>query len=197
MPALSDASDDSAPREGYPELAARIASCTACPLATSRRSVVVGSGPVPSRLLLVGEGPGAQEDAAGVPFVGRAGQLLDRLLGEAGLDRGAVAVVNVVKCRPPGNRPPTRLEVDTCRGWLSAQLARIDPQVIVPLGGTATAWFLGRGLRLADVRGRTAQVDGRSVLPTYHPSAALRFGPAGEPMALLRADLGLAARLAT
>lgn len=189
MPALSD------PPIDYPALASRIASCTACPLSVGRRRVVVGSGPVPGPLLLVGEGPGAQEDALGLPFVGRAGQLLDRLLAEAGLDRADVAVTNVVKCRPPGNRPPSRREVDTCRGWLTAQLDAIDPRVIVSLGGTATAWFLGRGRRLADVRGRTHDVAGRAVLPTYHPSAALRFGPAGEPMALLRADLAMAAGL--
>lgn len=190
MPALSD------PAGEYPALAARIASCTACPLAAGRHRVVVGSGPVPARLLLVGEAPGAQEDATGKPFVGRAGQLLDRLLAEAGLDRAGVAVTNVVKCRPPGNRPPTRAEAAACRGWLAAQLDAIDPRLIVTLGGSATAAFLGRGLRLADVRGRTHDVDGWAVLPTYHPSAALRFGPAGEPMALLRADLALAAGLA-
>ncbi len=190
MPALSDPGGD------YPALVARIASCTACPLAAGRHRVVVGSGPVPARLLLVGEAPGAQEDAAGRPFVGRAGRLLDRLLGEVGLDRGTVAVTNVVKCRPPGNRAPTRAEAATCRDWLDAQLTALDPRIVVSLGGTATAAFLGHGLRLADVRGRPHDVDGRAVLPTYHPSAALRFGPAGEPMALLRADLALAARLA-
>lgn len=190
MPALSDRAGD------YPALAAQIASCTACPLAIGRHRVVVGSGPVPARLLLLGEAPGTREDATGVPFVGRAGRLLDRLLGEVGLDRDLVAVTNVVKCRPPGNRAPTRAEAAACRGWLAAQLAAIAPRVVVPLGGTASAAILGRGRRLADVRGRTHDVDGRAVLPTYHPSAALRFGPAGEPMALLRADLALAAELA-
>jgi uracil-DNA glycosylase len=191
--ALSDPTPTGA--AGYPALAARIESCTACALAASRRTVVVGSGPVPARLLLVGEAPGAQEDVTGVPFVGRAGQLLDRLLTEADLIRGGVAVSNVVKCRPPGNRVPSRSEVATCRGWLVAQLTVIDPRVIVTLGGTATAAFLGRGLRLVDVRGRTHDVDGRRVLPTYHPSAALRFGPAGAPLGRLREDLALAAEL--
>ncbi len=179
----------------YGALAARMSECTACPLAAARTTVVVGSGPVPADLLLLGEAPGVQEDATGVPFVGRAGQLLDRLLDEARLARPTVAVTNVVKCRPPGNRPPTRAEVATCRGWLVAQLAEIRPRVVVTLGGTATAWMLGRGLRLADVRGRGHELDGRTVVPTYHPSAALRFGPQGEPMAALRADLVLAAGL--
>lgn len=180
---------------GYPELVQTMSSCTVCALAAGRRTVVVGSGPVPARLLLVGEAPGAQEDLAGVPFVGRAGQLLDRLLTEAGLDRGEVAVTNVVKCRPPGNRPPAPVEVASCRGWLTAQLAAIDPVLVVSLGGTATAWFLGRGRRLADVRGRVHDAAGRAVLPSYHPSAALRFGPAGAPIARLREDLARAAEL--
>ena len=176
-------------------LAGQIACCTACPLAAGRTTVVVGSGPVPAPLLVVGEGPGAQEDATGRPFVGRAGQLLDRLLVAAGMPRERVAVSNVVKCRPPGNRPPTRAEVVTCRGWLAAQILLIDPEVIVTLGGTATGWALGRGLRLADVRGRPHLVEGRSILPTYHPSAALRGGPRGATVAHLRADLALAVGL--
>jgi len=181
---------------GYPALAAQISGCTVCPLAQSRTTVVVGSGPVPAPLLLLGEAPGAQEDATGRPFVGRAGQLLDRLLAEIGIARTDLAVTNVVKCRPPGNRAPARLEIATCRGWLAAQLELIAPRVVVTLGGTATGWALGRGHRLADVRGRSHDIDGRSVVPTYHPSAGLRFGPAGEPMALLRADLAFAADLA-
>lgn len=180
---------------GYAALAARISACTACPLAEGRTTVVVGSGPVPASLLLLGEAPGAQEDATGRPFVGRAGRLLDRLLAEAGVVRDDVAVTNVVKCRPPGNRAPSRVEIATCRGWLAAQLAAVDPRVIVAMGATATAWALGRGHRLADVRGRGHPVEGRTVVPTYHPSAALRYGPRGEPMAFLRADLAFAAGL--
>ena len=217
-------------------LAGQIACCTACPLAAGRTTVVVGSGPVPAPLLVLGEGPGAQEDATGRPFVGRAGQLLDRLLVAAGMPRERVAVSNVVKCRPPGNRPPTRAEVVTCRGWLAAQILLIDPEVIVTLGGTATGWALGRGLRLAEavreafeipagglrIEGRVGDaripngqisfelykgsqfepgdkrphlVEGRSILPTYHPSAALRGGPQGATVAHLRADLALAVGL--
>jgi len=148
------------------------------------------------RVVLVGEAPGAQEDAAGRPFVGRAGQLLDGVLAEAGLDRGAVAVLNVLKCRPPGNRAPRPEEVAHCRPWLQRQLALLAPRVVVPLGLTATVWFLGRGVTLGAVRGRVHEVGGLRVLPTYHPSAALRFGPRGAPLAALRDDLARVAALA-
>lgn len=177
-------------------LSRRVSACVACPLAATRQHVVVGEFPPGARLLVVGEGPGAQEDAAGRPFVGRAGRLLDELLEQAGAARAQVAVANVVKCRPPGNRTPHRAEVSACRGWLDEQLAIADPAVVVTLGGTATGWALGPGLRLADVRGRTHPWRGRTLVPTYHPSAALRFGPAGAPMAALRDDLALAVEAA-
>ena len=168
--------------------------CVACPeLAVSRTSVVAGDFPPGARLLLVGEAPGAQEDLAGRPFVGKAGQLLDSLLAEAGLDRTSVAVANVLKCRPPGNRPPTRGEATRCRGWLDRQIELAGPELVVTLGGTALAWALGTGIRLRDARGVVHDWHGRRLLVTYHPSAAIRFGPAGEPMAALRADLRFAA----
>jgi DNA polymerase len=122
------------------------------------------------------------------------------LLTETGLDRSEVSVANVLKCRPPGNRAPTRIEVTNCRGWLEGQVRLLDPRVVVTLGGTAAAWAFGRGVRLADVRGRAHSlpaVPGRQVVPTYHPSAALRFGPNGEPRRLLREDLAYAASLTT
>jgi len=181
---------------GWDELTARIRSCTACPeLAANRQSVVVGAAPAGARLLLVGEAPGAAEDETGLPFVGKAGAVLDATLEAAGLDRTQVAVANVLKCRPPRNRRPEPDEIGRCRGWLEAQLALVDPLLVVPLGLTATAWFLGPRLVLRDVRGRVHTAGGRSVLPTYHPSGALRFGPRGEPMRLLREDLAAAARI--
>jgi DNA polymerase len=170
--------------------------CTACPeLVASRRQVVVGATPPGARLLVVGEAPGAQEDETGRPFVGRSGQLLDQLLAEAGGRREDVAVLNTLKCRPPGNRPPRPAESARCRGWTARQLELLDPAVVVALGLSATRWFLGP-TPLAAVRGRVHDVDGLAVLPTYHPSAALRFGPKGEPRRLLREDLALALRLA-
>jgi DNA polymerase len=179
------------------QLAVGCRACISCPeLASSRRNVVVGEFPAGARLLLVGEAPGAQEDATGRPFVGRAGQLLDQLLAEVGLSRHEVAVANVLKCRPPGNRAPSRAEVGRCRGWLDRQVALCDPRVVLTLGGTALAWALGPGHRLRDVRGRVHDWNGRSLLCSYHPSAAIRFGPNGEPMAALRADLRSATELA-
>jgi DNA polymerase len=173
-------------------LAATATGCLACPeLAAARQHVVVGDVPAagPPRFALVGEAPGAQEDASGRPFVGRSGALLDLLLAEAGLDRREGAVLNVVKCRPPGNRTPKPAEVARCSGWLRRQLDLLDPPVVVALGLSAAKWFLGPRTVLAQVRGRPHLLDGRQVWATYHPSAAIRFGPNGAPRAGLLADL--------
>ena len=176
----------------WPELAAAAAPCVACPeLAVARRQVVVGDVPAAGRprFALVGEAPGAQEDQTGRPFVGRSGALLDLLLAEAGLDRAEAAVLNVVKCRPPANRTPRTPEVARCSGWLRRQLDLLGAPVVVALGLSSAKWFLGPRTVLAAVRGRPHEVDGRSVWATYHPSAAIRFGPNGAPRAGLLADL--------
>jgi uracil-DNA glycosylase len=172
-------------------LAAAARPCVACPeLAAVRQHVVVGDVPVGRpRFVLVGEAPGAQEDETGRPFVGRSGALLDQLLAEAGLDRGQAAVLNVVKCRPPGNRTPKAPEVARCSGWLRRQLELLDAPVVVALGLSSAKWFLGPRTVLAQVRGRPHDVGGRAVWATYHPSAAIRFGPNGAPRAGLLADL--------
>lgn len=176
-------------------LAAAAGGCTACPqLVATRTEVVVGVAPEGARLLVLGEAPGAQEDATGLPFVGRSGQLLDLLLAEVGGDRARTAVLNTLKCRPPDNRPPTRPESAACRGWTERQLDLAGPDLIVTLGLSATRWFLGP-VALGRVRGQVHEVAGHRVLPTYHPSAALRGGPRGEPRRLLRDDLALAVRL--
>lgn len=177
-------------------VAALATTCTACPeLAATRTQVVPGAVPPGVRLLLMGEAPGVQEDTSGLPFVGRSGQLLDRLLTELGVARADVGVLNTLKCRPPGNRAPTRTETRTCRPWTERQLALAAPRVVVALGLSATRWFLGP-TSLAAVRGRLHEREGYAVLPTYHPSAALRSGPAGEPRRLLAADLALAVQAA-
>ena len=177
----------------------RVRTCTACPeLAATRVQVVPGSVPPPGptvRLLVMGEAPGANEDQTGLPFVGRSGQLLDELLALVGVARADVAVLNTIKCRPPGNRPPSRVESDTCRPWTQRQLELAGPQVVVALGLSATRWFLGP-TTLAAVRGTVHEVAGLRVLPTYHPSAALRGGPSGDPRRLLAEDLATAVRLA-
>ena len=180
--------------ESLAELADVARLCVLCPdLAPTRSTVVIGDFPSDARLLLVGEGPGATEDEVGRPFVGKGGQLLDSLLAEAGLDRSRVAVANVVKCRPPGNRTPTPAEARRCTVWLDRQLELCAPSLVVTLGLSALRWASGAGLRLRDVRGAVREWRGTRLLSTYHPSAALRFGPAGEPMAMLRADLRTAA----
>ena len=179
-------------------LAATARSCVACPeLASTRQHVVVGDVPASGRPLVafVGEAPGATEDETGRPFVGRSGALLDQLLGEAGLDRSECAVLNVVKCRPPGNRTPKAPEVARCSGWLNRQIEMLDPPVVVALGLSSAKWFLGRRTVLGKVRGRPHTWEGRSVWATYHPSAAIRFGPNGAPRAGLLADLSAVARI--
>jgi DNA polymerase len=172
-------------------LAAVARSCVACPeLAAARQHVVVGDLPAGRpRFVLVGEAPGATEDETGRPFMGRSGALLDQLLVEAGLDRAEAAVLNVVKCRPPGNRTPKAAEVARCSGWLNRQLELLDPPVVVALGLSAAKWFLGPRTVLAAARGRAHDIGGRAVWATYHPSAAIRFGPNGAPRAGLLADL--------
>jgi uracil-DNA glycosylase family 4 len=179
-------------------LAARIRCCVACPeLAHTRINVVVGLRPaVGAAVLLVGEAPGATEDETGFPFVGRAGQLLDQLLAAVEMPRAEVAVCNVLKCRPPSNRKPARIEVARCRGWLDQQIDVIDPAIICAMGGTAVEWFFGYGAKIGQLRGVEHQVGGRTVVATYHPSAAIRFGPKGMPRAALKKDLAYVAERA-
>lgn len=182
------------PAAAIEELHRSCRDCTACAeLVATRSQVVVGDVREGARVVLLGEAPGAQEDLTGRPFVGRSGQLLDRLLGEAGLPRDGLHVLNTVKCRPPDNRTPTRAETAACRPWLTAQLALLRPELVVALGLSATRWFLGP-TALGPVRGRVHAVDVEDVgplrvLPTWHPSGALRGGPAGEPQRQLSADL--------
>lgn len=169
-------------------LAAEAATCTRCRLAEGRTHVVFGMGNPHADVLFVGEGPGADEDASGLPFVGRSGKLLDRMMAEEmGLTRTECYIANMVKCRPPANRDPRPDEMVTCRPWLDAQLARIDPKVVVTLGNVATRTLLGRREGISQLRGRCYPWQGRLVVPTFHPSAALR-GTQGAA-AGMRADL--------
>ncbi len=185
-------------------LADEVRRCTACSeLAATRQQVVVGDFPPGARVLLVGEAPGAEEDLSGRPFVGKAGRALNAALETAGLPRHEVAVLNIIKCRPPGNRRPHPMEAANCRGWLDRQLGLIDPSVIVALGLTAVSGLWDEAatvkksrLVLRELRQRELTAGGRRLIATYHPSGALRHGPNGAPMQALRDDLALAGRLA-
>lgn len=168
--------------------------CTRCPLAGGRTTVVFGVGNPEADLLFVGEGPGEQEDLAGEPFVGRSGQLLDRLmLEEMGMTRQQCYIANVVKCRPPQNRDPLPDEIASCRPYLEAQLRLIDPTVVVSLGNFATKLLLNTTEGITRLRGKAYPLGGRMLVPTYHPAAVLRGG--GDAMAQMRADLVRAAQL--
>ncbi len=157
-------------------IAAEAATCTRCGLAATRTNVVFSRGSPDAKLLFIGEAPGADEDAQGLPFVGRAGQLLDRMIGAMGLDPAKdVYVANIIKCRPPGNRKPEPSEVDTCIPYLHEQIAVLDPKVIVALGNTAVAALLNTKLGITKVRGQWKLYRGKTqVMPTYHPSYLLR-----------------------
>lgn len=155
---------------------ARALSCTRCRLSQSRTQVVWAGGNLASDVMFIGEGPGFHEDRQGEPFVGASGQLLDRLLAEIGLDRSSVAIVNVVKCRPPGNRNPLPDEIEACRPYLEAQLEYMRPDVIVTLGNFATQFMIGQPLGITKARGRLFRFRGAVVVPTFHPAAALRGG---------------------
>jgi uracil-DNA glycosylase family 4 len=188
----------------WASLAEKVASCTACTeLAAARSHVVIGEYPPGARVLLVGEAPGAQEDATGRPFVGRAGQALNAALEAVGLPRAEVAVLNILKCRPPGNRRPLPLEMANCRGWLDRQLSLIDPAVIVGLGLTAIAglWDGAATAKKSEfvlrvLREQPLTASGYRLVATYHPSGALRYGPNGAPMQALRDDLARARAIA-
>lgn len=164
--------------------------CTRCRLAEGRTQVVWAAGNLDSEVLFIGEAPGFHEDRQGEPFVGAAGKLLDTLLAEIGLDRTKVAIVNVIKCRPPGNRDPMPDEIEACRPYLEAQIAHMEPSVIVTLGNFATRFILETPIGITKARGRYYQRRGAFVVPTFHPAAALRgsrFG-AEDPVDAIRAD---------
>ncbi|HLI43733.1 MAG TPA: uracil-DNA glycosylase [Acidimicrobiales bacterium] len=163
--------------------------CVACPLAATRTQVVFARGDGSSGLMFVGEAPGRDEDLQGAPFVGRSGQLLDRLVAEElGLARDEYYVANVVKCRPPGNRDPLPEEIAACHHFLDAQIGEVAPRVIVTLGNFATRYLLATTEGITRLRGRSYPYrDGIEIVPTFHPSAALRSG--GAVVADMRADL--------
>ena len=169
------------------ELAAVASTCTACRLAEGRTQVVFGSGDPDADLMFVGEGPGAEEDKQGLPFVGRSGQLLDRLiLEEMGRTRASCYIGNTTKCRPPGNRDPKPDEVETCWPYLDQQLDLIKPKVVITLGNFASKKLLDTDLGITKLRGQVYPFRAGHLVPTFHPAAALRGG--GLVLSQMRSD---------
>lgn len=178
-------------RDPLEAIAEKIRSCGACPLASTRKNAVPGEGSRSPLVLVVGEGPGAEEDESGRPFVGPAGQLLDKMLAAIGLDRRTNCfIANVVKCRPPRNRDPEVLERKACLGYLRAQIEALKPRAILCLGRVAVQTLLDTEEGIGSLRGRFRDFEGRSLIATYHPSALLRDEslkrPAWEDLKKLR-----------
>jgi DNA polymerase len=175
-----------------------IGDCKRCPLAfQGRHTIVFGEGDPNARLMFVGEGPGADEDMQGRPFVGRAGQLLNNMITAMGLDREQVYIANIVKCRPPQNRTPEPIEANTCSQFLFRQIDVIRPEVLVALGSTAATYLLGAKASLASLRGRIHEMRGTKLIVTYHPAYLLRDPrqkkEAWTDLQIAMAELGLKA----
>jgi DNA polymerase len=198
VPATATAPDRSV---RLPQLAAEVAGCTKCGLAATRTQTVFARGNPAASICFVGEAPGADEDAQGLPFVGRAGQLLDRMIAAMGLSpERDVYICNILKCRPPGNRRPEPSEMATCIPYLHEQLALVAPRVIVAMGNTAVAALLDTKLGITKLRGEFKLYRGHTlVMPTYHPSYLLRPSPqqteakrqAWQDLQLVMKELGI------
>ena len=150
------------------------AGCRCCSLGETRHKLVFGVGNAQAEVMLIGEGPGEQEDLQGVPFVGPAGKLLDDMLEMIDLDRQKVYIANIVKCRPPRNRDPLNVEQEACRPWLDRQIALVNPRIIVCLGRIAAMALIREDFRITREHGQWFDRDGRRLMATYHPSALLR-----------------------
>jgi DNA polymerase len=175
------------------DVGAEAAGCTRCRLAEGRTQVVFGVGNPDADVLFIGEAPGFHEDKQGEPFVGAAGQLLTKVLGDIlGLGRGDVYICNILKCRPPGNRDPQEDEIESCTPWLVEQISSIQPRVIVTLGNFATKFVLQTPQGITRMRGKSYPWHGRTVIPTFHPAAILHGGgEKSRQFSELRADFEL------
>ncbi|MCL4454891.1 MAG: uracil-DNA glycosylase [Deinococcus sp.] len=173
-------------------LASQSQTCKACRLSEGRTTVVFGEGNPDAQLMIVGEGPGEDEDKTGRPFVGRAGQLLDKILEAAGIPRSSVYIANIVKCRPPGNRAPLPDEAKICTAlWLNKQIETIRPQIIAPLGASSAEFFLGDKVSITKIRGQWLDWQGIKLFPMFHPAYLLRNAARtpGSPKALTWQDI--------
>ena len=150
--------------------------CERCNLSKTRKKSVPGTGPSQAEILFIGEGPGHNENESGLPFVGAAGKFLTEMLSAAGYERSAVFITNVVKCRPPDNRDPLPEELEACFGYLDRQIAAINPVIIVTLGRFSMARYFSN-VRISEIHGRPKWIDGRLIIPMFHPAAALHQPP--------------------
>lgn len=162
-------------KEILEQVAGEVSVCTKCVLHYSRKIAVPGEGPVNSRIMFIGEGPGFHENEQGRPFVGAAGKFLEELLEKIGMKRTDVFITNVVKCRPPANRDPLPEELESCSDYLDRQIQAINPKVIVTLGRYSMARYLPNA-KISEVHGQAMRVRGRLIVPMYHPAAALHQG---------------------
>ena len=159
-------------REALEAVAAEVAVCEDCKLHLSRKNAVPGEGPPSADLMFIGEGPGFHENEQGRPFVGAAGRFLEELLAHIGMRREEVFICNVVKCRPPGNRDPEQQEIEACARYLERQIEAVDPKVIITLGRFSMARYFPNA-RISRIHGQPAEIEGRLIVPMYHPAAAL------------------------
>jgi len=159
----------------WDELESQCRNCTKCPLHETRQNVVFGAGAPEAEVLFIGEGPGEQEDIRGLPFVGRAGKLLDDMLKIISLSRELnIFIANTVKCRPPNNRDPHTAEREACKAWLNAQIDIINPKIIVCLGRISAGEIIGGDFKISRDHGKWYEINGRQVMALYHPAALLR-----------------------
>ena len=168
--------------ETLDRIAREVSVCTKCALHESRKKAVTGEGPADAEIMFIGEGPGFHENEQGRPFVGASGKFLDQLLEQAGLTRADVFIANVVKCRPPANRDPQPEELQICNQYLEEQIQAINPSIIVTLGRISMGKYFP-GAKITSVHGQMQNIDGRFIIPMYHPSAALHQ-PALRPSIL-------------
>lgn len=162
--------------ERWAALESRCRNCCECALSQTRKQVVFGAGNPEAEILLIGEGPGANEDEQGIPFVGRAGKLLDDMLALIGLDRTKVYITNIVKCRPPNNRDPLHVEQELCIGYLKEQIALIRPKIIICLGRVAAMQLIDEKFKITREHGVWFEREGVRMMALYHPAALLRDG---------------------
>jgi uracil-DNA glycosylase len=161
--------------EKFEKLKKNVVKCTECQLCHSRQNIVFGEGDPKKGIMIIGEGPGEDEDKQGKPFVGKAGKLLTVMINTMGMDRKEVFITNIVKCRPPNNRDPQKEEINKCTPYLTRQIDLINPKVIITLGNFASKFIIETNTGITKLRGRIFEKDNRAVIPIYHPSYLLRY----------------------